>query len=820
MRFFRAFSIAGLLAVCPIQAEIPRSIPHQGRIASGGVNFDGTGQFKFFLFFDSDDDHASGNETAVWSNASTSPGAVGEPAVAVSIGVSKGLYGVWLGDPTVPGMDALPSSIEPGAGENLYLRIWFDDGQNGFQMLSPDQPIASVPFALHADAVSDGSITGASLAPGAVNSDHIEDGTIGSADLAMDAVTQDALAEGAATDLGVPGDTSDSRVAVREDGTVVLGDSAPSAAVVPVLEVLDGESAPGDPVDLAVENGFAYVISREPAALQIFDVSDPASIVALGSVGTGLSNPEDVAVSGDIAYVVDSVSGQLHVFDVADKGIPTALDANSTNLSAPRAVAVQGNFVYVADRFPGRLQIFGVGEDGMISPRGDTTEFLASPESVDVEGDFAYVADPGSDLLAIFDVSNPDAIVAMDTDATNMDRASEIVVSGETAYVTFTNIFGFPVGLQLFDVSDPTEVIPQGSHLGLVGRPIALAVRDGIAFVLTFINDLVTFDVSDPLTIVSRDRLDLAAVTGELSALGGVAVDGEAVYLANDFDGVDLIAARYAPAASVSGGFSVAGPSAFGDVSLSGALVFPDGSVQTKAASADQTLSLLFGTDTLSISNGNSVDLSGIDDQTLSLSADTLSIAGGNSISLARYFSGDGSEALAGNLFVSGGVQADFFQFPTTEDFTYQIPGNTMTPNSDNRDFFASSLGYIQQAGSDTTSFFNAPVRLPHFARVSGVTALFFDNTANSYGECKVRLRRRQWNVTQEENVAALDFTPPGAASTAIRTVAVPVTTSRARIDNDLYHYWIQVELNAPSIDGLLRFYGFRITYELQVLQP
>lgn len=40
--------------VCPLGAEIPNRLPHQGRIIAGSNNFNGAGQFKFLLFTDSE----------------------------------------------------------------------------------------------------------------------------------------------------------------------------------------------------------------------------------------------------------------------------------------------------------------------------------------------------------------------------------------------------------------------------------------------------------------------------------------------------------------------------------------------------------------------------------------------------------------------------------------------------------------------------------------------------------------------------------------------------------------------------------------------
>jgi formylglycine-generating enzyme required for sulfatase activity len=56
--------------------------------------------------------------------------------------------------------------------DDLYLRVWFDDGSAGSQLLSPDQRVVPAAFAIRAreaDAVADGAITEAMLSPALLN---------------------------------------------------------------------------------------------------------------------------------------------------------------------------------------------------------------------------------------------------------------------------------------------------------------------------------------------------------------------------------------------------------------------------------------------------------------------------------------------------------------------------------------------------------------------------------------------------------------------------------------------------------------------------
>lgn len=147
MAFGRAFAVPSLLN-------------HQGRIAVQGVNYNGSGLFKFALV------NATGSVT-YWSNDGTST-AGSQPTAAVTLTVSNGLYAVLLGNTELTNMTAIaPAALEYA---DVRLRVWFNDGTKGFQLISPDQRLAAVPYsiqsrkALAADALNgllSGDVTGA-----------------------------------------------------------------------------------------------------------------------------------------------------------------------------------------------------------------------------------------------------------------------------------------------------------------------------------------------------------------------------------------------------------------------------------------------------------------------------------------------------------------------------------------------------------------------------------------------------------------------------------------------------------------------------------
>ena len=168
----RALALLLLATVTALHAQVPQLINYQGRVAVGTVNFDGTGSFKFALV------NAVGT-TTFWSNDGTST-AGSQPTAAVSLTVTKGLYSVLLGDTALANMTVVPATVF--TNPDVRLRVWFNDGTNGSQLLTPDQRLAPAAY------LADGTVTSASIGAG----------TITAANIASNTITADQLAPGAA----------------------------------------------------------------------------------------------------------------------------------------------------------------------------------------------------------------------------------------------------------------------------------------------------------------------------------------------------------------------------------------------------------------------------------------------------------------------------------------------------------------------------------------------------------------------------------------------------------------------------------------------
>ncbi len=118
-------------------AAVPQKVNHQGVVSVNTQRFNGTGTFRFAIV----DPDAGVN---LWTNDGTNQGVSGLPTAGVALDVTNGVYSVGLGDTIHANMTAIPNAVFDDS--NATLRIWFDDGVNGNQQLTPDHALMSAPY--------------------------------------------------------------------------------------------------------------------------------------------------------------------------------------------------------------------------------------------------------------------------------------------------------------------------------------------------------------------------------------------------------------------------------------------------------------------------------------------------------------------------------------------------------------------------------------------------------------------------------------------------------------------------------------------------
>jgi hypothetical protein len=323
-----------------LPAQVPQLISYQGRVGVDGVNFDGSGQFKFAFV-------NAAATTTYWSNDGSSTGG-SEPSTAISIPVSKGLYSVLLGDATLDHMSIVPATVFTHG--DVHLRVWFSDGVNGFQQLTPDRRIAAVGYAMMADSVSDGAITTAKIADGAVTSAKLAEGVVQTANLATGAVGNAQLANStvtinAGTGLGggglvsLGGNVTLSNAGVLSltggggisvdaaTGAITLGSSATSAGTAGAIVARDASGGFTAGTITAALNGNAATSTSATS------FTGPLTGDVTGTQAA--TTIADATVTGKVLTGFTSASGSVTASDTLLSAI-SKLDGN-TALKAPLA---------------------------------------------------------------------------------------------------------------------------------------------------------------------------------------------------------------------------------------------------------------------------------------------------------------------------------------------------------------------------------------------------------------------------------------------------------------------------------------------------
>ncbi len=307
----------------------------------------------------------------VWSHDGT--GAAGSPPVStLSLPVEAGVFSVHLGDLEIPNMSGLPA----GTFTNLplHLRVWFNDGVNGFEQLVPDTLVPTAGFAMVAATLADGvpssepadgSVTEAKLANGAVTTAKLANTSITEAKLADSAITTAKLANGAVSEAKLGADSvSSAKIA---DGAVAtlkvanaaiteskLANSAVTAAklanaAVTTTKLADGSVGTSKLADGAVTagkiaagttvralNGLTdQVTLAAGAGITIGQQANTLTLTATGSgtgAGWGLTGNPGTSSATDYLGTSDNQALELRVF--AQRGLrlePTA-QADTINL--------------------------------------------------------------------------------------------------------------------------------------------------------------------------------------------------------------------------------------------------------------------------------------------------------------------------------------------------------------------------------------------------------------------------------------------------------------------------------------------------------
>nr|WP_320161589.1 PGF-pre-PGF domain-containing protein [uncultured Methanoregula sp.] len=333
-----------------------------------------------------------------------------------------------------------------------------------------------------------------------------------------------------------------------------------------------------NPSSVYVSGNYAYVASYDDNALEIVNVTDPASPTHAGKIidgagGAALSRPYSVYVSGNYAYVASQDSNALEIVNVTNPASPTHAgkitnDDGGAALSYPHSVYVSGNYAYVASERSNALEIVNVTDpaspthagtirDNSAAEEASGAPYLYQPQSVYVSGNYAYVVSNGwnsetsEDLSAleivnVADPANPThAGCLLPGSAAYLSGPKSVYVSGNYAYVASPG----STALEIVNVTNPATPTHAGKIIDGAGgaalnNPESVYVSGNYAYLAN--NDrsgyLEIVDVTDPANPVHKNKFLSSFV---MNWPRSVYVTGNYTYMAswgnkNNLDIVDV----------------------------------------------------------------------------------------------------------------------------------------------------------------------------------------------------------------------------------------------------------------------------------------
>ena len=131
----------------------------QGKVLVNKRVYDGVGKFGFAIV------DGENPNSILWAHDDIEAN-LDRPYINLPLEVKRGFYQLRLGDPVV--MKPFPPGLLES--DRLLVRVWFDDGVNGVELLSPDAPITSVVFAMKAGVAE----TVERIPEGAIENRHLD----------------------------------------------------------------------------------------------------------------------------------------------------------------------------------------------------------------------------------------------------------------------------------------------------------------------------------------------------------------------------------------------------------------------------------------------------------------------------------------------------------------------------------------------------------------------------------------------------------------------------------------------------------------------
>lgn len=261
--------------------------------------------------------------------------------------------------------------------------------------------------------------------------------------------------------------------------------------------------------DLFINGNYAFISSQNWNGfngLKIIDVTDPDQPYIIGSISSS-GMPNNIFVKDNIVYIADNNS--VILFDVSDPTSPVELGNYIPENELPliHKVLVQGNYIFIIDATYG-LRVLDASDYENIEEAGSFPHNQSDVFYSDIliEENLLYFLQSGDNSgkqMIILDVSNYEFPVVL----SSFQLPENIWFSGFDYSNGCACIAAGQEGLMIFEISSSEsirEVFIYDPHELSSG----LAVYGNHAFISTSINDLVIYDITNPLSPIEINSIE------------------------------------------------------------------------------------------------------------------------------------------------------------------------------------------------------------------------------------------------------------------------------------------------------------------------
>jgi len=268
-------------------------------------------------------------------------------------------------------------------------------------------------------------------------------------------------------------------------------------------------------VDLYISGNYCYVIAGHSSAdnyLVSIDISNVSSPTIIDYVYLGYgSKYRNIVGYGNYVYINGESSSTIKVVDISDSTNMSITDTVSINSPVCMDISDDGSYLYVGYESGGvsYLNVYSIINGSSLSYISSLSIVSGTTHLIycKYDNNYLYITDTADNCIYSVNVSDPSSLTLADTltDATNLQAAYNLYISGTLMYVTCV---GSGDRLTVISILDPTSLTYVTNINGAgnyLDNPYGVYIIDSKAYVvsiaLSFALVVFSIDIDPPSSV-------------------------------------------------------------------------------------------------------------------------------------------------------------------------------------------------------------------------------------------------------------------------------------------------------------------------------